>query len=637
MRVNIKKLAGGGFATSTFYVDSEPTSAASPGAATAAADNSEKKISSSILDENTFKELLTKGGLVNDVNNLVNELVQLEANNNNPFLSEENRGQALRMIAKVNELRQNKNLWDDAMTAAKSSGGLSEVAIGTSGEVYTKDSNNKVKVISIQNYLKNKDNIKLLTVAELLNERQYNPQLTGQNSIFEVAHNAMGIDKITEHVKDLIKALGTEESTSSQFYSKDQAKTYLQGLNIKSPNANEKEAIATLQQIISSPGEYSQVEVLKSSQRQHLDKALNYIWDTLGTSAKQKLTITAGINGEDPKKLLFDMLESQTSVSVKNTVTPKELPGQTASDKTANASKTVSLSPQELFHGDRLYQPGMTYEINNPTAGVSLKATATGIAPLFSLLKAGEVIGPKTVSSLMSESNFMSILNPSKAFIGDTKIDPMLLKEAAYTGEEVAKVYLPIRPDGSPDLGQMEAFSKAYEVFNANKNVWTIDQIKTHFKRAGFNNINIQESQDADGSITRVIGENNKVKPFLALPIISNSASNISSNPWMVEVEGSRQASDEMLMENAFSIIGGTSSKPKITNTMPSKFFSLETPYRGTMFLAYRPEANAIISSMNGHLTGKTPTEVDLYRNLNYSNAANNPSGITASARYLHN
>lgn len=103
----------------------------------------------------------------------------------------------------------------------------------------------------------------------------------------------------------------------------------------------------------------------------------------------------------------------------------------------------------------------------------------------------------------------------------------------------------------------------------------------------------------------------------------------------MVEVNGDRKTSDEMLMKSAFSMMGGTPSKPKIINNMPSKFFSLETPYRGTMFVAFRPEASAIITSMNGHLSGRGPTETDLYRNLNYSNAANNPSGISASASYL--
>lgn len=234
------------------------------------------------------------------------------------------------------------------------------------------------------------------------------------------------------------------------------------------------------------------------------------------------------MNGDTPENLIMSMLITETNASSKQSVTPKELPGQTTADK---AAKTVSLSPQELFHNDRLYQPGMTYEINNPKAGIALRATATGIGPLFSLLKSGETLGPKTISSIISENNYMSILNPAKAFIGDTKIDPQLLKEVAYTGEEVAKVYLPVKTDGSPDLSQMEDFSKAYEIFNANKDVWSIDQIKAHFKRAGFSNIDIQEQRNSDGTITKVIGENNRVKPFLALPIITNSASDISSNP----------------------------------------------------------------------------------------------------------
>lgn len=103
----------------------------------------------------------------------------------------------------------------------------------------------------------------------------------------------------------------------------------------------------------------------------------------------------------------------------------------------------------------------------------------------------------------------------------------------------------------------------------------------------------------------------------------------------MVEMVGSDKDAAKLLMDEAFTVVGGTPSKPKITNTSPSGFFSLETPYRGTMFVAYRPESSAIISSMSGHLSGKAPTETDLYRNLNYSTAQNNPAGLNSSARVL--
>lgn len=458
--MKILKFQGGGFAAFTPIVNTMPQPAA------VSATSSTTKESTSLLDDDTFKELLTKGGLVNDVNSLVGELARLESSNTNPFLANSNRSLALKMIGKVNEIKQNRMLWDDAVKTSTTSGGLAEVAVGTSGEVYIKDKDNKVKPMSLGEYSKKKGEVKLLTVSELLNERQYNPQLVGQNTLFNVANNAIGINKITDHIKELVKALGVESSESSQFYSKDQAKTYLQDLGVKAPNAEEKEALSTLQNIIATPGAYAQVETTKSSQRQHIDKALNYIWSTLGEPARQKLTATAVMNGQNPQKLVLDMLETQTAYSTKSSITPKELPGQTAADKTTGK---ISLSPQELFHNDRLYSPGMTYEINNPKAGVTMRATATGIGPLFSLTKAGEVIEPGTVSSVFTKNNYSSILDPAKAFIGDSKINPAMMKEVAYTGEQVAKVYLPIKSDGSPDLGQMEQFSKVYEVFNINK------------------------------------------------------------------------------------------------------------------------------------------------------------------------
>lgn len=85
-------------------------------------------------------------------------------------------------------------------------------------------------------------------------------------------------------------------------------------------------------------------------------------------------------------------------------------------------------------------------------------------------------------------------------------------------------------------------------------------------------------------------------------------------------------------MEQAFSITGGTSSKPKIINRMPSKTFSLEDPYKGTLFIAYRPESHSILSSMQGHLVGRPPTETDLYRNLNYTSLNTNKIVSSASA-----
>lgn len=106
MDYRIKKLeSGGGFASFTPFVDTMPQQQA-----TSAAQSTASESPSSILDDDTFKELLTKGGLSNEVDALVSQLVKMEGEGTNPYLKSSNRSMALKMISKVNELRQNKNL-----------------------------------------------------------------------------------------------------------------------------------------------------------------------------------------------------------------------------------------------------------------------------------------------------------------------------------------------------------------------------------------------------------------------------------------------------------------------------------------------------------------------------------------------
>ena len=102
--MKVIKFQGGGFTTFTLIINTMPARSSVQGT------SSEAKSATSILDDDTFKELLTKGGLVNDVNSLVEQLIELESTTTNPFSSGANRSTALRMIGKVNELRQNKNM-----------------------------------------------------------------------------------------------------------------------------------------------------------------------------------------------------------------------------------------------------------------------------------------------------------------------------------------------------------------------------------------------------------------------------------------------------------------------------------------------------------------------------------------------
>ncbi len=90
--------------------------------------------------------------------------------------------------------------------------------------VYGKDAKGNVSAINVNEYDKHRNQYRLLSLAELLNERQHNPKLIGQNGLFDVANNAIGLDKIKSNLKELIASLGTEDVHNENFYSKEQLK-----------------------------------------------------------------------------------------------------------------------------------------------------------------------------------------------------------------------------------------------------------------------------------------------------------------------------------------------------------------------------------------------------------------------------
>lgn len=147
----------------------------------------------------------------------------------------------------------------------------------TYGRMYTKTSDNKITAISVTEFTKGKGKYKPLSVQELLYERQYNKSLTGQNGIFTIADNAIGLAKITDNIKTLISALGTDTDENSRFYSKTQINDYLKELGAKNPTQDELKSLGILKEILSTPGEYAQVTTSTATEKNHINKAVGYI------------------------------------------------------------------------------------------------------------------------------------------------------------------------------------------------------------------------------------------------------------------------------------------------------------------------------------------------------------------------
>lgn len=579
--MKVIKFQGGGFTTFTPIINTMPARSSVQGT------SSEAKSATSILDDDTFKELLTKGGLVNDVNSLVEQLIELESTTTNPFSSGANRSTALRMIGKVNELRQNKNMWNDAVSHAKEAGGLGEVAVGTSGEVYTKDKNNKVVAISLDEYSKHKDSVKLLSVSELMNERQYNPTLTGQNSVFNVADNAIGLSKINDHIRSIISAFGTEEMNDTKVYSKDQILKELGKYAGKTPTADEAEAVRTLMDIANTPGSLYKVKTETSSERRQAMKAVGYIWKTLGDPAQKKLTAVAAINGvSDPREFILDMISTQTTEKRTTEITPESEAGQ------GGASSQKSLTQFQIFHNDKLATPNLKFGFNDPKLGVLFRGAIGGVSPIITA--DGKSIGMTTIDNIFTGAGYNQIVDTNNVFFGDKKVNPAEFQQLIYDGADAAKVYMPVDASGAPDYKSFAKFKEIYAVYDANKKSWSAAQSSAYFRKNGYN-IQIDESFQ-DGEKVKIMRDNAYVKPFLVMYAITNDATDLTDDNEGGLIKLSSNEKDMLMPKITQAWTRGEGKSAK--NITPDKLLLWEDYYKGMVAIPYRANAAGIVNAM---------------------------------------
>lgn len=276
MKTNIKKLQQGGMLAFTPIINA-PTQQTP----TQQSSTSQVEESSGLLDEDLYKQLVSKGGLVNDVNQFTQELNSMDSDPY-AYLNPNHVKSKLQIVAKVNELRRNNELWTKSMETAKSNGGLSEVAVGTSGEVFARGVDGRITQVDASTIAESPDEYKALTVSELLNARQYDQQLAFDQSIFRIAENSIGLEEIVSQIEGVVQGLGSIDNSSEFFRSKDNVVSGFATANgIKKPTASQAAGIAEIAKLKNaigdgSEGVYKFKQTLKS-QRGNVGEAMSYI------------------------------------------------------------------------------------------------------------------------------------------------------------------------------------------------------------------------------------------------------------------------------------------------------------------------------------------------------------------------
>ena len=605
MKVNIHKFqTGGGFAQFTPILRSPLKQGESSGQE----NTRESSKSSGLLDEDIYKDLIKDGGLTNDVNALVDQLVKLEEQG---FNDPNNSTKALRLFAKINELKNNKDNWKSAVTTAKESGGLGEIAVNNFGEVYVKNEKGKISTLHLSQFKKEKDKYHTLSVSELLNARQNDPQLTFNTSVFSVAENAIGIEKINNHLKSIITSFGTESTSTERHYTKDQVVSEIARIKgLAKPTSEEVKSLEILNELANSPGDYLKVVEKDSGKKRQLQRGLNYLVSTLPKEYQLKLEAVAIQNGRNSgQDYIIDMLNLLTPQEDVSQITPSKEPGG-GSGSGSESNKDKNLTRFQLFHKDKLIGAYSNFSFNDPKLDVMFQGTIGSIAPIVD--KKDNNIGMTTLSDILFNKEYSSLVDGNKVFFGDKAVGDENLNNIIYDGKDAAKIYMPVGLGGAPDFEANKKFKEVYTVYEANKNNWTVKEAEDHFKNYKYN-LKIKE----DSSGEKVILDNQWVKPFLVMHAYTNSATGLTDdNDFIKKLSSQEENNITPLLEQIWTVTSGKSSK----NLTPNKSLHWESYYKGVVTIPYRKESTVIADTMVGQGPRDRVTSLlDVQRNINQS------------------
>lgn len=634
MKVNIWKYAEGGgglaFVQPNFIIDTPtPTAPITKSAGSSGSQTTDKE---GILDDDIYKELLKSGGLTSDVNSLIAELGKADYS---PMgLSDSyNTSKILKLIGKVNEIKNNKAMWDKAIEVSRDTGGYAETAISNTGELFYRTSEGGIGTTNITQLKKNPEKYSsLLSVADLLLMREKNPGLAFNTSIFNIAQSSVGIDKVMENVKDLFSTLTDYTEISERHYSKEDVKRQYQlekealQRTGRKPTQEEVRGIKSLAELQNTPGEFLKVELEESRKGKDLKAALRYIMAGLGAAELKKLEFAAVTNGYSKgEEMIADMLINQSGGKSSSKISPEK---ESAIRETADKESQKPLTNFQMFNNDKLAVPGMTFAFNDPKVSTMFRGVVTGVSPLIK--PNGQAIGYATIGEILSGESYGTFLEGNDVYFGNKKVDPTIAHTLVYDSQDAAKVYMPVGRDGRPDYEDLAEFKKVYAVYDANKDSWSTAMATKHFRDAGYN-IEIQETEE-NGKRVKVIKENSHVKPFLVFFGYTNDATGLTEdNPWVKKLSKDEEQSVLPILEAKWTI--GTGKNTKVLT--PDKDWHKEKYYKGIITIPYRTGSAAIVNSLVGQgPTATLPKYADVQRNLFYSN--NQPATWNPSAAQLN-
>lgn len=612
MKLNIKKFQEGGqlapwVGYSPFFQPigrEEGTSAVANSSAKSGdtkIDNSQKQL------KDIIGQMVGKG-LTNEVNYFSEQIGNIFADTDllgQPISVRQYTG----LVSRLNEIQNNKQIFDQAKEHALSKGTLSEAAVDYSGNLFAQNTNGELVMITPDQYSEDREGYRILTNNDLLTLRNNSRAYIFDNSLSQTVAGSLNINDISKRIEDIVKSIGVEKQSSDYYFDKARATQLERGL----------QAIVSEKLNTAPDGTFKLTEEV-STQRKNANLALNYIWNNLDQQSRNTLIARAAINNTgDPRENAIESIKNilifGTDHSYSQSLKDEVIEGKSGSGSGGSGGMT-DINPLMSYVSDPKNQK-YTINVGNK---YSFDAKAS-IRPLIG--SKGEVLNENYLSDIITDGGLGSLVDISGASVGTgITLNPNDLSKVLYEGDRIAMTWLPYVTDpktGSKvvDLNALKRLEDADNEISAIGPTVTEDQKLNIYRAHNVDHLILRNGEPAQSQLSYM-------HQFMVIP--SLIPEEVAEETQLNKVTKRLSNDLEDKARDMYSRVRSNLENKllRANGYVPPEYWLLSDDdiYKSSIFLPVQDELMSIL------FTGKTAPQT-AKSNLGYENVIRNTNQIT--------
>ena len=457
--MKIKSYAGGGIA----YL---PTTTNRGEAASAASSSSSSSKVPGFADK--IIDMVKSEGIDSDVNAFLNQVERTLNLANDPTGQNLSMREILQLARTASSVKTNYTMFKDAQKALDAEDAWGDVATDSRGYIYTlNQDSNKIEKVAPSAY--NPEKQLALTNQDLLNFRWNNTDTKYNTSIITDVSKSVGMKTISTYLIDIIKNFEQSEITGyGNKINADIASGLKALVNHSDTNGN---TIGDL--ITAGPDGLYKLTQKATIKDAHIDKAINYLVQSLNNDMKHALVAKAAVEGYTPEAYLVELLDIYTGRSITADYDATTSRAASGGDGGSSGSKIQQTLAESYVTGSNVV-PMQMIPIAPNNSKTTLYVPAQNVQSVR-LDRSGQPGQPMPIANLrtvIQDSYALgNITNRGTVIFGDQLISDTQLNGLVYTGTDMYRVILPYKVvDGRHIVPDFELQNKLNDIVENGKN-----------------------------------------------------------------------------------------------------------------------------------------------------------------------